>query len=325
VIALTAFVLKIIVSVCMLLDHIYAALPVNAPIVFNWIGRIAFPIYAYMIAQGCKHTKNINKYLLRLGVFALISEIPFDMAFHQRYIDVVTGEPEPINFLSGTNVFFTLFLGAACIALYEKLKTKKRPWLVFLPLPVLAAAAFAALFSESSGNWQRVSLTVILALYGVIAAIMSRFLPNIDDNARTRFSRVLVSLSAVFPLVFLASLIDSDYGWTGAVYILVFYLAKPENRITRSIAMLAVVAYEYAYPMLVITAREAFGVWLFMPGPLVSDIYFYLPFFLFALGAVALVFLYNGKRGGKAMWAFYVFYPAHIAALAAVSLVIAKP
>ena len=76
---MTAFVIKIIASICMLLDHIGVVFGTQMaelyswPVIFKSIGRIAFPIYAYMIAQGCKHTKNINKYLFRLGIFALIS------------------------------------------------------------------------------------------------------------------------------------------------------------------------------------------------------------------------------------------------------------
>jgi len=76
------------------------------------IGRIAFPIFAYLIAQGCVHTKDIRKYLLRLGLLAIISEPFFDMAFWGGNI----------NFLANTNIFYTLFLGAAAIASYEKSK-----------------------------------------------------------------------------------------------------------------------------------------------------------------------------------------------------------
>ena len=123
---MTAFVLKIIASICMLFDHTGAVFTASTPLFFRWIGRIAFPIYAYMIAQGCKHTNNIDKYLLRLGIFALISEIPFDIAF-MHYYTMDGALNLGINFLRNTNVFYTLFLGVACISIYEKLKVKKRP------------------------------------------------------------------------------------------------------------------------------------------------------------------------------------------------------
>ena len=122
---MTAFALKIIASACMLIDHIGAVFPGQTPDYLRFIGRIAFPIYAYMVAQGCKRTRDIRKYLLRLGLFAIISEVPFDLAFGP--LRGYSG----VNFLGHTNVFFTLFLGAAGIALYEKLRASKYPYLAF--------------------------------------------------------------------------------------------------------------------------------------------------------------------------------------------------
>lgn len=76
------------------------------------VGRLAFPIFAFLITEGVNHTTNIKKYLLRLGIFALISEIPFHLLVHGSL---------PLwewrtYFLSERNVFFTLFLGAAMLS-----------------------------------------------------------------------------------------------------------------------------------------------------------------------------------------------------------------
>lgn len=70
----------------------------------RYIGRIAFPIYCFLIVEGFLHTKNVKKYALRLGLFALISEIPFDLAFNRGWLDI-----------SSNNVYFTLLIGLLVI------------------------------------------------------------------------------------------------------------------------------------------------------------------------------------------------------------------
>lgn len=96
--------LKIIAAISMLIDHIgYALFPEVT--VLRIIGRLAFPIFAFLVAEGMLHTSNWKKYLLRLFVFAIISEIPFDLITSGKVID-----------WSNQNVMFTLFLGAVAIA-----------------------------------------------------------------------------------------------------------------------------------------------------------------------------------------------------------------
>jgi len=118
---MSVFVLKIIACVTMLIDHFGAAImmpalgdpwDVDTYWLLRGIGRIAFPIFAYLIAQGCVHTKNIGKYLLRLGLLAIISEPFFSIAFRGGNID----------FLRNTNIFYTLFLGVAAIAICQKIR-----------------------------------------------------------------------------------------------------------------------------------------------------------------------------------------------------------
>ena len=96
---LDSFQLKWIAIITMLIDHVGAIFfPGN--LVFRYVGRIAFPIFCFQLVEGFFHTRNIEKYMLRLGIFAIISEIPYDLAFRGNILD-----------FEHQNVFFTLFLG----------------------------------------------------------------------------------------------------------------------------------------------------------------------------------------------------------------------
>lgn len=105
---MTSFTLKIIALITMFIDHSGYVFVDNFSFC-NFIGRIAFPIFAFQISKGYKHTKNLKKYFLRLGIFALISQIPFSL-FTFKY--------HGGNILN-LNVFFTLFLGLLSIFLYD--------------------------------------------------------------------------------------------------------------------------------------------------------------------------------------------------------------
>ena len=104
---MSAFVLKIIAMITMLCDHTSYLLFGHFS-ELNYIGRIAFPIFAFQISEGYIHTKNLKRYFIRLFLFAIISQIPF-MLFRSI-------------FTSGfaLNIFFTLFLGLVTIFVYDK-------------------------------------------------------------------------------------------------------------------------------------------------------------------------------------------------------------
>ncbi len=104
----SSFQLKMIAMITMLIDHVGAVL-FPQYMVFRIIGRIAFPIYCFLLVEGGIHTKNPLKYSARLLLFALISEIPFDLAFGKSIMD-----------FNHQNVFFTLFLGLVGIIMLKQ-------------------------------------------------------------------------------------------------------------------------------------------------------------------------------------------------------------
>lgn len=127
---LNNFTLKMIAILSMLIDHIgYIFLPgdsLYAP--SRAIGRIAFPIFCFLIVEGFHHTRSHIDYLIRLSIFALISEIPFDLAFFGKLFD-----------FQHQNVYFTLALGLGAIFCLEEMNTHRR---YAIPFFLILATAF---------------------------------------------------------------------------------------------------------------------------------------------------------------------------------------
>ena len=81
------------------------------------IGTIAFPLFCFLLTEGFKHTGNRKHYIKLMFIFALISEIPFDIGFFSRYSIAENTFPFYFKY---QNVFFTLFLGLVALTFLEK-------------------------------------------------------------------------------------------------------------------------------------------------------------------------------------------------------------
>jgi len=223
---LNANLLKLIAVVAMILDHtarsimqpmilsgiassadedaMNAFLTNNATLisledVFCGIGRIAFPIFCFFIVEGLVHTKNVKKYMIRLGILAVLSEIPFDLA--------LTGE---MFFWGKQNTLFTLLIGLVVITgintvltVYESDRTKK----MMLSLAFLMFGTIAAHFCNT--DYGAIGVLVIAAMY------LFR-----GDNLRSSFvggiilmlgySNELYAIFAVIPIYFYNGLKGKD-------------------------------------------------------------------------------------------------------------------
>lgn len=100
---MSTFLIKITAIITMLIDHTGFFLLPQA-VELRAVGRLSFPLFAWMIANGARHTKSINSYLARLFMFGLVSQVPFFLSYK------AVGLSSP-----GLNVLFTLFIGLLCI------------------------------------------------------------------------------------------------------------------------------------------------------------------------------------------------------------------
>lgn len=233
----------------MLVDHIgyigRSSLPRDSSLVplldaMHAIGRIAMPLFIFMIAEGCKHTHDIKKYFKSLAIFALISEIPFNifyaLAFGRRKF-------EGMHFFdwSHQSVFLTLALGVLTVIVYKKLiSTEKKP---FVLLPVIA--------------------------------------------------RKLLAFIPALVIAYLSDFFNTDYGWMGVLGIFLLFMLNNKYLQMLVIVLFIVVSCGLSHPVNVIVGCTA----------------------------IIPVFFYNGKRGRSVnKWAFYWFYPMHLAAISMVWL-----
>ncbi|MBQ8824012.1 MAG: hypothetical protein IJZ64_02135 [Ruminococcus sp.] len=118
--------LKYLVIVAMLIDHIaWAFVPMNSILgqVMHFIGRLTGPTMAYMLAEGYCYTRNVKKYALRLGIFALLSWIPF-VYFLYGSLPLVIKDNQ-VSFYPLFGVIYTLLLGLLAIWLWDKGKCSK--------------------------------------------------------------------------------------------------------------------------------------------------------------------------------------------------------
>ena len=149
---LTAAVLHIIAMTLMLMDHLWATLlPAR-----EWLtcaGRVAFPIFAFMAVEGYFHTRNFKKYILRMLLFAVLSEIPFDLMYGGIWF-------YPVH----QNVLWTFLLGLLGVWLMEQVRKKGKTWM-YLLVCVLVVPAGLVLGTLCMVDYYGVGILTVFVFY----------------------------------------------------------------------------------------------------------------------------------------------------------------
>ena len=127
------------------------------------IGRMAFPLYCFLLVEGFLHTRNLKKYGLRLLLFAFISEIPFDLALTGQIWDT-----------SYSNVFFTLVIALVAIWLLSYVEKfyefwQEKQWDSFLGILIVAMAGIFVI--AVYGGFAEIVLKTDYGLAGILAIV----------------------------------------------------------------------------------------------------------------------------------------------------------
>lgn len=205
---MNVFILKIMALVSMIIDH-YGAIFHEGVDIYRIIGRLAFPIYCFLLVEGYMHTKNIKKYGIRLFIFALVSEIPFDLAFYGK-----------IEF-GHQNIFFTLLIGLITIYFLDKKEGRfKNNKSLVLSASILAATLLYV-------DYSFIGIIYILAFYYYKELPKSKRLQKVGLVLLA--SNLLAGIMQQYSLLALPIiyLYNGELGPKNKVLQMLFYIAYP--------------------------------------------------------------------------------------------------
>lgn len=290
-IGLTGYELKLIAMVTMLIDHIGAGIIKHLPNALDenslmymlyWtcrlIGRFSFPIYLFLLIEGATKSKHRIQYALRLFIFGLLSEFPFDLCLRHELVD-----------WTHQNVMFTLFIGLLAIRSYEYIHLNK---VDFLPAALLKTIYFtvpASYFTYRINVYLTKNTSIKLNRYYLctfIWIICNFILYNLLKNyfsskSKSNTSKYCLDIIVLAIFMGLADLCHTDYSSSGILAISLMYLFRFD-----------------AY-------KEFFSGCVALT--MLSN-----PTELMTFAMIPIVSKYNGKRGNKLTLPFYFFYPLHL-------------
>lgn len=299
---MSAFVLKLIAVVSMLIDHAAYSLFLagvftgRGYVYMRAVGRIAFPIFAYMIVNGFEKTHDVRRYFSRLALFAVISQPVYRLAFTAANYgaQALTGGGITLS-LTAANITAPC-LAALIAAAYLIFACRGRVALSLLwvcaalVLPFVRLEVFGITLLGGKLN---VFYTLAIGL-ALIAALDA--LRRARGDRRELFRALMLLLAALSAALLLQK--TADYGWMGLALIAALYLARSRRVYQAGVIVLWCVC-EYAVMQ---------SSWFFA---------------LYAMLAAVPVLLYSGRLGAR-MRGFYLVYPVHLGIFYVLSFLVSR-
>lgn len=285
---MSIFVLKLISLATMIISHIanvftdaVAApmLSAQVSVLMIAVGCIAFPLYAFMLVEGFRHTRDWRKYALRIFGLALLSQIPYAFTINGW---VTFSEMPWWRRLTDLNILFSLALGVLLLAF---LSTKRFEKALASWVAVAALAVLAVMFYFSTVYDVAIALGVAAVL-----TLVSRFAPRLRYIAGQATRLALFGFLLFWflrkniriPNVWLINL-SFDYGILALLLFAALYWAKTPRRSAVVIAVWGALCYFGALQLIIPVAL-----------------------------AGVLVAFYNGQKGKNDHRLFYWMYPLHL-------------
>ncbi len=299
---MSAFVLKLIAVVSMLIDHAAYSLFLagvftgKGYVYMRAVGRIAFPIFAYMIVNGFEKTHDVRRYFSRLALFAVISQPVYRLAFTAANYgaQALTGGGITLS-LTAANITAPC-LAALIAAAYLIFACRGRVdlsllWVcAALVLPYVRLEVFGVTLLGGKLN---VFYTLAIGL-ALIAALDA--LRRARGDRRELLCALMLLLAALSAALLLQK--SADYGWMGLALIAALYLAR-SRRVYQAGVIVLWCVFEYAVMQ---------SSWFFA---------------LYAMLAAVPVLLYSGRLGAR-MRGFYLVYPVHLGIFYVLSFLVSR-
>lgn len=293
---ISVFALKLLALSCMVIDHAAYVLwlegwqQTEPYILLRGIGRLAFPIYCFLLVNGFEKSRDRERYLLRLALFALVSQLPFTLAFTVgNHSEGLALFPLSLRF-TGWLPFLILALAAG---LYWRFLRESRKRLAG------ALCLSACLLLPAIELWLGDICLLAPSLNVFYTLALGLALLWLTESLSKRSLRPAAAVLATVLMLGVLLLVQpmADYGIPGVALIFALYLSR-RSAAAQAIAICVWSAYLY----------------LLQGGNL--------PFFLAACLAAAAPLLYKGTRGRSMKRFFYLAYPVHLLALGLAAILI---
>lgn len=287
---MSVFAIKLLALVTMVIDHTAFYLRSSSLIgsglyfAMRTVGRLAFPLYAFLLVNGFEKTSDRGKYLSRLVLFAAVSQLPYTVVFSQ--------ENYRLSAVSGFALLWPWYVvataGLAVCAVWYFCVRRDVSVLSLAAAFALAAVQLSAGGVCLLGFETNVFYTLAVSLAGMSVLAMLGSRP-------ANFGHALACLAA-FVICALCILSNSDYGWYGFALMIFLWLSR-RSKHPQAVVLLLWCCAEY-----VVYIHN----WAY---------------FAAAALAVIPVLLYNGRRGRPVKLFFYMIYPLHLAVLGMLVLI----